>query len=118
MAFQLGQNQQVDATVEVAETNPEKYQKRRVAIQLAYCGSGYYGLQYNVKTEERLPTIEGEIFRALKKTGLVPDDVLEEPKKMSYGTFGTKKLAKKLAKEWAKTWAKKELKMNQKKSQK
>lgn len=53
---------------------------------MAYCGSGYYGLQYNVKTEERLPTIEGEIFRALKKTGLVPDDVLEEPKKMSYNS--------------------------------
>ena len=86
MAFHLGQNlQQQQAVADVQ--NPEKYQKKRVAIQLSYCGSGYYGLQYNHKTEERLPTIEGEIFRALKKTGLVPEDIMEEPKKVNYNSI-------------------------------
>ena len=58
--------------------------KRRVAAHIAYRGHGYYGLQYNKNENERLPTIEGELFLALKKTGLVPPDVMEEPKKMSY----------------------------------
>ena len=57
MAFQLTQSNPQNFQIQT-EQNTDKIQKKRVAIQLSYCGSGYYGLQYNYKTEEKLPTIE------------------------------------------------------------
>ena len=65
------------------------FEKWQIKYMYCICSvhmSNWYndGLWYNHKTEEKLPTIEGEIFRALKKTGLVPEDIMEEPKKINY----------------------------------
>lgn len=88
MAFHMGAapTNGGDVKTETGVPENDKLPKRRIAIQVAYCGSGYYGLQYNVKTEEKLPTVEGELFRALKKTKLVPEDIMEEPKKIAYNS--------------------------------
>jgi len=86
MAFYLGQPQHQNLNPDTQVIEDEKIPKRRVAIQMAYCGKGYYGLAYNKKEEERLPTVEGEFFKALLKTGAVPADIMDEPKKMSYNS--------------------------------
>ncbi|KAG8575506.1 hypothetical protein GDO81_009581 [Engystomops pustulosus] len=45
--------------------------KKKHAIQMIYCGAGYYGMQINNTTP--LPTIEGQIVSALVKAQCIPE---------------------------------------------
>lgn len=54
--------------------------KRKVALLMAYSGEGYYGIQVN----STFPTIESELFKALVKVGLVPQDHVDSLHKMSF----------------------------------
>ncbi|KAI9279625.1 pseudouridine synthase [Sporodiniella umbellata] len=51
-----------------------KYHQRRIALKVAYLGWNYSGFAF--LKEEFLPTVEAEIFKALKKCSLIagPDD--------------------------------------------
>jgi len=51
----------------------------RVALKLAYLGDNYHGFQ----VQPDVPTVEGELFKALKKLGIVND-----PKKAKYSASG------------------------------
>ncbi|XP_075711359.1 pseudouridylate synthase 1 homolog [Rhinoderma darwinii] len=45
--------------------------KKKHAIQMAYCGSGYHGMQINNRNP--FPTIEGQIISALVKAQCIPE---------------------------------------------
>jgi len=47
----------------------EEIRKRKVAVLVAYCGTGYYGLQ--IQSESKLRTIEGDFYQALENAGLI-----------------------------------------------
>lgn len=44
--------------------------KRKVAVMIGYCGTGYHGMQYNPPN----PTIESELFRAFSEAGAISKD--------------------------------------------
>jgi len=50
-----------------------KFSLRHIALKIAYLGWDYHGLAAQ-HVEDEMPTIEGELFIALKKTKLVPED--------------------------------------------
>ncbi|XP_067656614.1 pseudouridylate synthase 1 homolog [Haliotis asinina] len=54
--------------------------KRKVAMLLAYCGKGYYGIQRN----KGFNTIEEELLTALLKNELIPQEHFDCPQKMSF----------------------------------
>ncbi|KAL5017922.1 hypothetical protein ScPMuIL_003644 [Solemya velum] len=60
------------------EGRPDR--KRKVALLLAYCGKGYYGIQKN----PGFPTIESELVKALCKVEAIPEDHAENFFKMSF----------------------------------
>merc|ERR1712168_1314549 len=47
----------------------EEIRKRKVAILVAYCGTGYYGLQ--IQSDPSFRTIEGDFYKALENSGLI-----------------------------------------------
>ncbi|KAL2116744.1 hypothetical protein VTJ04DRAFT_8912 [Mycothermus thermophilus] len=56
-----------------ARIDPSKYSTRYVALKLAYLGKRYGGFEYQATSP--LPTIEGELWRALVRSCLIwPDD--------------------------------------------
>lgn len=55
--------------------------KRKVALLIAYCGAGYYGIQ--IQMNGHFKTIESEILKALVAAELIPQDHADTPKKMS-----------------------------------
>ncbi|XP_056425237.1 pseudouridylate synthase 1 homolog [Hyla sarda] len=73
--------QRNDENLKLAEENEEKPQafsetikgipKKKHAIQMVYCGSGYYGMQINNTIP--FPTIEGQIVSALVKAQCIPE---------------------------------------------
>lgn len=55
-------------TEENAETDkPKRIPKRKFALLMGFSGSGYYGMQIN----KEFPTIELDLFRALRKLGVI-----------------------------------------------
>ncbi|KAL1918204.1 uncharacterized protein VTP21DRAFT_3470 [Calcarisporiella thermophila] len=72
-----------DQEGEDAEDESRKKQqrlpKRKVALLLGYCGTGYQGLQANPNAK----TIEGDLFKALAAAGAVSQDNADDPKKVS-----------------------------------
>lgn len=53
--------------------NTEEFQrvrKRKFAMMLGYLGQNYHGMQKNPETK----TIESELFYAMKKAGIIPED--------------------------------------------
>ncbi|KAK9460514.1 pseudouridine synthase [Lipomyces oligophaga] len=54
--------------------------KRKVACLIGYCGTGYYGMQFNPP----LRTIEGDIFNAMVKAGAISKDNANDPKKVRF----------------------------------
>ncbi|SCU80766.1 LAME_0B04478g1_1 [Lachancea meyersii CBS 8951] len=48
-------------------TKEKRLPKRKVAVMLGYCGTGYHGMQYNPPT----PTIEAELFKAFVEAGAI-----------------------------------------------
>lgn len=55
------------------EPDPSKYSTRNIALKFAYLGKNYNGFEYQPTAE--LPTIEGELWKALTKAYLImPED--------------------------------------------
>jgi len=79
----------------VKRTRPA-WPKKKVAIMMGYCGTGYQGMQlYQRKAllilnfflwhrNPNVRTIEAELFNALCKEGLVSDDNAIDPKKIGW----------------------------------
>jgi len=63
--------------------NDNTDKKRKVAIQVAYLGEGYFGSAYN-RTNQSLATVDGTVIQALVDLELIPDDCMDEPKKCSF----------------------------------
>lgn len=59
----------------------EERQKERIALKIGYIGTNYHGLQ--IQPRSGLPTIEGELFKALKK-----QDIIEDRKTANYSAAG------------------------------
>ncbi|KAG1691505.1 tRNA pseudouridine synthase A [Nymphon striatum] len=60
---------------------PPRQKKKMYAVLLSYCGKGYYGMQRNTLA---FPTIEGHLFSALLKTGLIDRDLYDNPFSMLF----------------------------------
>ncbi|KAI9558418.1 hypothetical protein GHT06_015200 [Daphnia sinensis] len=54
--------------------------KKKFAILLSYCGQGYLGMQFN----HGFKTIEGELFQAFLKLGIMDDDSLSTPQSIHF----------------------------------
>ncbi|XP_046551411.1 tRNA pseudouridine synthase A-like [Haliotis rubra] len=65
---------------QVAPMQGRADRKRKVAMLLAYCGKGYYGIQRN----RGFNTIEEELLTALLKNELIPQEHFDCPQKMSF----------------------------------
>ncbi|KAF9352868.1 tRNA pseudouridine synthase 1 [Mortierella sp. NVP85] len=61
------------------EEKEARLPKRKVALLMGYCGTGYQGMQAN----ENAKTIEGELFKAMVKAGAVSKDNSDDIKKIS-----------------------------------
>jgi len=57
------------------------FQKERVALKIGYLGTNYHGFQ--IQPRLGVPTIEGELFKALKKL-----DIIEDRKAANYSAAG------------------------------
>ncbi|KAK8190601.1 pseudouridine synthase [Phyllosticta capitalensis] len=51
--------------------DPSRYSTRLIAIKFAYLGGNYYGFEHHANSAKPLPTIEEEMWKALKKTRLI-----------------------------------------------
>ncbi|KAL1638412.1 pseudouridine synthase deg1 [Neofusicoccum ribis] len=51
--------------------DPFKYTTRLIALKFAYLGSNYNGFEHHANNTTPLPTIEEELWKALKKTRLI-----------------------------------------------
>ncbi|KAG0206613.1 tRNA pseudouridine synthase 1 [Mortierella sp. GBA30] len=56
-----------------------KIPKRKVALLMGYCGTGYQGMQVNPNAK----TIEGDLFKAMVQAGAVSKDNSDDIKKVS-----------------------------------
>lgn len=54
--------------------------KRKVAVLIGYCGTGYHGMQVNPPHK----TIEGDLFKAFCEAGAISKDNADDPKKSSF----------------------------------
>lgn len=66
-----------DAT---SATDDPRLPKRKVALLMGYCGTGYQGMQVNPGAK----TIEGDLFNALVRVGAVSEDNADDPKKVGF----------------------------------
>ncbi|KAK4009375.1 tRNA pseudouridine synthase A isoform X2 [Daphnia magna] len=67
---------QVEETVKRARSQ----KKKKFALLLSYCGQGYLGMQFN----HGFKTIEGELFQAFLKLGIMDDDSLNTPQSIHF----------------------------------
>ena len=51
--------------------DPSKYSTRYIALKFAYLGKRYNGFEYHSNNSTPLPTVEEELWRALRKTRLI-----------------------------------------------
>lgn len=51
--------------------DPSWYSTRLIALKFAYLGGNYYGFEHHTNSAKPLPTIEEEMWKALKKTRLI-----------------------------------------------
>ncbi|KAG0253695.1 tRNA pseudouridine synthase 1 [Mortierella polycephala] len=65
----------VDAS---AEDKEARIPKRKIALLMGYCGTGYQGMQVN----QNAKTIEGELFKAMVQAGAVSKDNSDDIKKV------------------------------------
>ncbi|KAJ1965194.1 tRNA pseudouridine synthase 1 [Dipsacomyces acuminosporus] len=63
---------------ESSETSGPRLPKRRVALLIGFCGTGYQGMQINPNAK----TIEGDLFKALAEAGAVSADNATDQKKV------------------------------------
>jgi len=66
--------------LEAGAAKKPRLPKRKVALQIGYCGTGYHGMQVNPPHR----TIEGDLFDALVKAGAISEDNANDPKKSSF----------------------------------
>lgn len=64
-----------DAVNEEPPAKKQKLKKKKVAMLLSYCGQGYYGMQIN----HGFKTIEGELFDAFLKLGIMDEEAHKSP---------------------------------------
>ncbi|KAF3924916.1 hypothetical protein ABW21_db0207667 [Orbilia brochopaga] len=62
------------------EEKEERKPKKKVAVLIGYCGSGYRGMQLNPP----LRTIEGDLFEAFVRAGAISKANSDDPKKSSF----------------------------------
>jgi tRNA pseudouridine38-40 synthase len=63
----------------------ERKPKRKVAVMISYCGSGYKGMQLNPPFK----SIEGDLFEAFVQAGAISRANSDDPKKVSsFRTLG------------------------------
>lgn len=63
------------------EGNPIARQpKKKVAVMIGYCGTGYHGMQVNPPHK----TIEGDLFEAFIKAGAISKYNADDPRKVSF----------------------------------
>ncbi|KAK6341255.1 tRNA pseudouridine synthase 1 [Orbilia brochopaga] len=62
------------------EEKEERKPKKKVAVLIGYCGSGYRGMQLNPPTK----TIEGDLFEAFVRAGAISKANSDDPKKSSF----------------------------------
>ena len=60
--------------------------KRKVAVVVGFDGSKYYGSQINMGSEMECPTVEGRLWAALIKAGLVLESNAVDPKKVAFSS--------------------------------
>ncbi|KAI8321780.1 tRNA pseudouridine synthase [Martensiomyces pterosporus] len=65
---------------ERAETSGPRLPKRKVALLIGFCGTGYQGMQVNPNAK----TIEGDLFKALADAGAVSADNATDQKKVQF----------------------------------
>ncbi|XP_061822455.1 pseudouridylate synthase 1 homolog isoform X1 [Nerophis lumbriciformis] len=75
-------NKRIKAEGEQAK-DEKRYPKKKVALLMAYCGKGYYGMQRNPGNTQ-FRTIEDELVTALVNSGCIPENHGDEMKKMSF----------------------------------
>lgn len=75
----MGEKRAASVEPEVPAKIP-RLPKRKVALQIGYCGTGYHGMQLNAPHK----TIEGDLFEALGKAGAISADNADDPKKSSF----------------------------------
>lgn len=61
-----------------ANEKEERKPKRKVAVMISYCGSGYKGMQLNPPHK----SIEGDLFEAFVKAGAISAANSNDPKKV------------------------------------
>ncbi|KAJ2959929.1 hypothetical protein NQZ79_g4658 [Umbelopsis isabellina] len=59
---------------------PERKPKKKAAILVGFCGTGYQGMQINPTAK----SIESELFKAFCKAGAISEDNSDDPKKVSF----------------------------------
>ncbi|KAI1317795.1 tRNA pseudouridine synthase 1 [Mortierella claussenii] len=65
-------------TVEDGDEKEARIPKRKVALLMGYCGTGYQGMQVNPNAK----TIEGDLFKAMVQAGAVSKDNADDIKKV------------------------------------
>ena len=59
---------------------PPRLPKKKVAVMIGYCGTGYHGMQYNPPH----PTIEAALFKAFVEAGAISKDNSDDLKKNGF----------------------------------
>ncbi|KAJ1642410.1 tRNA pseudouridine synthase 1 [Coemansia erecta] len=62
------------------DTDEPRKPKRKVALLLGFCGTGFQGMQVNPNAR----TIEGELFKALVKAGAVSEENADDQSKVQF----------------------------------
>lgn len=75
----VGRPPELDAEGNPIPKEPRK-PKRKVAVMIGYCGTGYHGMQYNPPN----PTIEDALFKAFVKAGAISKDNSNDLKKNGF----------------------------------
>ncbi|XP_030625282.1 pseudouridylate synthase 1 homolog [Chanos chanos] len=76
----------VDKKLKIDEdqtSNEKKFPKRKVVLLMAYSGKGYYGMQRNPSATQ-FKTLEDDLVMALVKAGCIPENHMDDMKKMSF----------------------------------
>jgi len=61
----------------------ERRPKKKVAVLIGYCGTGYRGMQLNPPQK----SIEGDLFEAFVQAGAISKANSDDPKKVSSSRF-------------------------------
>lgn len=75
----VGRPPQVDAEGNIIP-KPVRLPKRKVAVMVGYCGTGYCGMQFNPPN----PTIEATLFKAFADAGAISQDNAKDIKKNGF----------------------------------